>query len=407
MRHAPLQLLAQQTLQMDEAIDGNKANFAGWASGTGVPQWLLLDFGSNKTFNRIILNTTTGYLLKDYDIQYWNGANYVTAAQVRNNSVKEVMTTFTTVTSSRVRIYCITGDQFNLARIDELEVYGSAPPIASASSTDVANGYSPAKAIDGNKANFAGWSSLTGVPQWLLLDYGTNRTFDKVVLNTTTGYLLKDYDIQSWNGSAYVTIAQVRNNTVKEVTTTFASVASSRVRIYCIAGDQFNLARIDELEVFNGNASARVANASKYAIETTSETVSEDGYYTWEKTGWINVSDATLKSEKSQGTIWHISKRGDVFVYHGTAEEVESKEINIYPNPSADEVLVSFYLNENAKTDIQIVDLQGKAISTSTNNGEKGLNQYRLELKGVKPGVYLLRVQNPEFSKTTRLVVER
>jgi hypothetical protein len=388
-----------------KAIDGNKANFAGWSSASGVPQWLLLDFGSAKTFNRVVLNTTTGYLLKDYDVQYWNGSTYVTSAQVRNNTFKEVTTTFTSVTSSRIRINCLAGDQWGLARIDELEVY-NAVTVATASSTDTANGYTPAKAIDGNKANFAGWASLGTVPQWLLLDFGANKTFDKVVLNTTTGYLLKDYDIQSWNGSAYTTIVQVRNNTVKEVTTTFTSVTSSRVRINCITGDQYRLARIDELQVFNGNAAARLANSS--SSESGGQIiVPENGFYQWKESGWVKY-DGVASQPGAGIAVWHISKVGDVFVYDGNfGEKSDDKAFSLYPNPAKGEVVVSYYLRDAGDVSIQIDDMQGRrAKSLGALSQKIGLNQNTISLEGLKPGMYILRLKASEFSKSLQLVVE-
>lgn len=238
-------------------VDGNTSAFNGWASSGTSGQWLVMDFMGSKTFNKVELYTTSGYVLKDFDIQYWNGSNWVNVSngQIRGNTAAYVSRRFTPVTSDKIRINCITGDQYGLSRIDELEVYNE-PNLATgatATASSTYTGYSAARVTDGNTADFSGWTSNAGCPQWLQLDFGTAKTFKKVELYTTTGYILKDYDIQYWNGSSWVTVSggQIRNNTSKQVITTFTAVTSQKIRINCITGDQWNLARIEELEVYN------------------------------------------------------------------------------------------------------------------------------------------------------------
>jgi F5/8 type C domain/Secretion system C-terminal sorting domain len=391
-----------------KAIDGNKGDFAGWASDAGVPQWFLLDFGSNKAFNRVVLNTSTGYLLKDYDIESWNGSSYVMIAQVRNNTVKEVTTTFSEVTSSRLRINCLGGDVWGYARIDEIEVYSSAtttppastPPTASASSTDTGNGYSPAKAIDGNKGDFAGWSSNPGVPQWLLLDYGVNKTFDKVVLNTTTGYLLKSYDVEYWNGSSYVAVAQVRNNTVKEVISTFPAVTSPRVRINCIAGDQWNYARIDELQVLNGNSSLRKATIESKTENSYSSSEPSNGVFQWKNDGWVKYITNNKVENNLASNVWNISKSGNVFVYDGKLpERKQSEEISekttftIFPNPSSEVITLLFSTNTTQDVTITFTDSRGLKIREVNKSLESAGDQsVELNIKDLKVGIYYLQL---------------
>jgi hypothetical protein len=403
-----------------KAIDGDKGDFKGWASAGGVPQWLMVDYGVNKTYDKVVLNTTTGYLLKDYDIQYWDGTNYMTAAQVRNNTVKEVTTTFTAVTSSRIRINCITGDQWGLARIDELEVYNSAAPpsapVVTASSTDAANGYSTAKAIDGDKGDFKGWASAGGVPQWLMVDYGVNKTYDKVVLNTTTGYLLKDYDIQYWNGTNYITAAQIRNNTVKEVTTTFTAVTSSRIRINCITGDQWGLARIDELQVFNANSALRAVKNIVSAPENSPvKIIAKDGFYKWLNTGWVKYTDASSASTKGEEDIWHVSIAGGVFIYDGRFAnkklvEASSKNIdfNFYPNPSNGLVSLAYQLPPKSKFSILVYTMDGKLVKqlsfTSANTDNAKLV---VDVSGLSKGAYTFKINTNNHSVTHKLIIEK
>lgn len=118
-----------------------------------------------------------------------------------------------------------------------------------ASSTDTGNGYSTAKAADGITADFTGWSSLTGSPQWLEFSWASAKQIKSADLYTTTGYYLKDYDVQYWNGSSWQTVAAVRNNAQKRVISNFPSISTTKLRIYCITPDPTLYSRIDELRI--------------------------------------------------------------------------------------------------------------------------------------------------------------
>lgn len=247
-------------------FDGNTSDFAGWASQSGValPQWVELNFGSSQTFNRVELYTTTGYLLKTYNLQYWNGSSWVTAATVTNNTLKHVTSTFAAVTGTKLRVYATAADMYNIARVDELEVYndsgGGSPTnlsigaAASALTTDTANGYAASKINDGSATtDWNGWANTGSTPDWVQLDFGTNKTFNRVELYTTTGYEIRNYKIQYWNGSGWVDAVSVTGNTSNHRTHTFSAVTGSKIRVYGTSGPtiQPGFVRVNELEVYN------------------------------------------------------------------------------------------------------------------------------------------------------------
>lgn len=114
--------------------DGSRSTALGaansWANGqnTAMPQWVQADFGVDKTFRRVTLYTTTGYVLRDFDVQVWNGATFVTAYPVRGNTAEFVNLTLPTARTSRLlRIQTLYGSasQPGYARINELEAYAS------------------------------------------------------------------------------------------------------------------------------------------------------------------------------------------------------------------------------------------------------------------------------------------
>ncbi len=91
-----------------------------------LPQWVELDFGVKKTFTKIVLYSSSGeHIIQDFQIQYWDGANWATIETVVGNT--EVISTYTfdAIESAKVRVYATKGSVYQawFARINELEVW--------------------------------------------------------------------------------------------------------------------------------------------------------------------------------------------------------------------------------------------------------------------------------------------
>jgi hypothetical protein len=95
------------------------------AANTPLPQWVQLDFGSAKTFSRVSVFTTDGYQLRDFDIQVWNGATWITITSVNGNTASRIDRTFAPQSSRLIRILARSGPnhQPGYVRVNEFEVY--------------------------------------------------------------------------------------------------------------------------------------------------------------------------------------------------------------------------------------------------------------------------------------------
>ncbi|TDC80866.1 hypothetical protein E1193_16410 [Micromonospora sp. KC606] len=134
--------------------------------------------------------------------------------------------------------------------------------LAAASSTYAREGYAPARATDCNPATTLGgpysWANSAGVypptnPQWLQVDLGVNKTFRRMVLYTSEGYPIRDFDVQVWNGVTFVTVGNVRGNVRTSVEVRFGSAQTTRlVRVVGIHGPdrQPGFVRINEVELY-------------------------------------------------------------------------------------------------------------------------------------------------------------
>ncbi|MEI6604847.1 MAG: discoidin domain-containing protein, partial [Verrucomicrobiota bacterium] len=96
------------------------------ADGTGLPQWVELDFGSDRKLNAVEIYTTDSYELKDFQIEYWNGKEWLPAAgRITDNTAAHRSIRFPTVTASKLRLMGYRGPdkQPNFVRVNEIEAY--------------------------------------------------------------------------------------------------------------------------------------------------------------------------------------------------------------------------------------------------------------------------------------------
>lgn len=135
------------------AIDGIRAwgTTGAWRDGTqnNFPDWLQVDFSSPRTIGEIDIYTVrdnftstaeptddetfTLYGITDFEVQYWDGANWVTVpnGNITNNNKVVTRVTFSPVTTSRIRILVHNG-LGGFSRIVEVEAWtADLPPQAS------------------------------------------------------------------------------------------------------------------------------------------------------------------------------------------------------------------------------------------------------------------------------------
>ncbi|NVJ61871.1 MAG: discoidin domain-containing protein [Gammaproteobacteria bacterium] len=253
----------------NSTVGGNYswANGHTYAPDGRLPNWVQLAFRSTKSFSKVVLHTSRGYEIKDYDIQVRSGLNWITVVRQRGNTSVTRVHTFTPTSGNVIRVVALRGpdNQYIYGRVNELEVYESAENMAlnaRASAQSTFSGYSPSNVNDGNRNTRVGgaYSWANGhkytpdgrLPQWLQLDFGQYKRISKVVLYTSLGYEIKDYDIQVWNGSSWNTVVTQRGNTSVSRTHTFSPVFGSKLRVIGRRGpdNQYIYVRVNELEVY-------------------------------------------------------------------------------------------------------------------------------------------------------------
>lgn len=237
-----------------------------WANdGVGaLPQWVQLDFGTSRTFNRVELFTSAGYEIRDYELQYWSGSTWLDATgAVTLNTATRRLHLFNSITASKVRLLGNSGPNVQTAfvRVNELRIFNTTDLAigATASASTTYAGYAASKINDGSTAEDSSTSSswvndgYASLPQWVQLDWITNRTFNCLYLYSTVGYVMADYQVQYWNGSSwYDLFIPVTGNNNPEQVHCFPTVTGSKIRVLGNKGSsaQGNFVRVNELAVF-------------------------------------------------------------------------------------------------------------------------------------------------------------
>ncbi|NOT86818.1 MAG: hypothetical protein HOP03_01385 [Lysobacter sp.] len=98
-----------------------------WANDWGVPmpQWVQLTWSAPVTASSVVVTTTAGYAVRDYDIEYWNGATWLPLAHRVGNTALGNTDNFAPVSTTRMRILGWQGPahQPGHVRINEFAVY--------------------------------------------------------------------------------------------------------------------------------------------------------------------------------------------------------------------------------------------------------------------------------------------
>ncbi len=328
---------------IDGEHDGNNwALGGGWNDATwGVyPDSVEVRFAGAETIDEIVVYTLkdnynsgsvvdeatlfTKYGITAFQVQYWNGAEFVDVpggVVTGNNQVKRRFS-FAKLTTDKIRIVVNDGgsDLGYYSRVVEVEAYAckAVPPpcanqtnvaLAAAGSTATASSeYNSAFPVSGvidgehdgnNWGSGGGWNDATAglFPDSVAIDFHVLQTISEIVVYTLkddynsgnmvtdatqfTWYGIRNFTVEYWNGSDYVAVpgGVVTGNTQVKRRFVFPELTTERIRVVVNDGSD-NLgfySRVVEVEAYACNPSTppsagltNVALAAVGAIATAS-----------------------------------------------------------------------------------------------------------------------------------------
>jgi Bacterial Ig-like domain (group 3) len=157
---------------------------------------------------------------------------------------------------------------------------------ASASASSTYDSGHPVSAIINNERTGLGWGSGAGWrdgtygawPDWVQINFNGSKTIDRVVVysvqdnvaspieptatTTFSLYGLRDFTVQGWNGSSWITLGTVTANNLVKRTVTFTAYTTDRIRVN-VTSALNNYSRIIEVEAWTaGSPMAMEARAA-------------------------------------------------------------------------------------------------------------------------------------------------
>jgi len=168
-----------------------------WGSAFADPQWLEVDYGAGRTFNKVTINWEAAYG-KDYKIQAsWDANTWWDVATVVNGNGATDILTFPMNTARYWRMYGTkrgTAWGYSIWEMKFENTVNLALNKPATSSSNENSGVTAPKAFDGSFTTR--WASLWSDPQWVRVDLGSNQNVSRVILHWEYAYG-KDYKIQT------------------------------------------------------------------------------------------------------------------------------------------------------------------------------------------------------------------
>ena len=89
---------------------------------------------------------------------------------------------------------------------------------------------------------------------------------------------------------------------------------------------------------------------------------------------------------------------------NGLEETLFVGEPSVWPNPVNDQLNVAFELQQAGRTEIMVLDMQGRVLMNEAGNFGSGASLLRLPTATLSPGLYTLRLSNGTATTAVRFV---
>ncbi|MFF6832461.1 discoidin domain-containing protein [Streptomyces sp. NPDC012438] len=265
--------------------DGNQGTY--WqSSGSGLPQWVQTDLGTNTRIDEVVLKLPAGWESRNQTLSVQGSADGTSFSTLKSSATytfspgsgNTVTVGFPAAQARFVRVDITANTGWQAAQLSELEVHGAdstsanlaaGRALTASSHTEV---YAAGNANDGDKATY--WESRNNeLPQWLRADLGSSVRVDRVVLRLPDNWGARSQTLKiqgSDNGTdftdltaskAYEFAPSARNT----VTIPFGATTTRYVRVLVTANTVQPAAQLSELEVYGpgtGDTQAPTAPAN-------------------------------------------------------------------------------------------------------------------------------------------------
>jgi hypothetical protein len=293
-----------------------------------------------------------------YNFQFkLNTATTWTTVSTTSNTYTFTGLTAGTAYNTRVATVCSFGTSANSTQVN----FTTTAVVACTDSYETNNTYNQAKSIAVNSNITAKISSSTDKDYFRFSTTTSNRNIKIDLTN-----LPADYDVILYNPSGVqVGISQTTGTANETIIYNNGPVGTYRLQVYGYNG-AFNNSLCYTLRANRSNTAFRVA-AEGVVLEEGEEVV---------------------ESEK------------DAFV----VENAVINTVNVYPNPTSDNIDVTFESSENTLVRIQMFDLMGREIHNSQMQVVTGFNITNIDMNEFARGCYTMMITNGDSRESIRVI---
>jgi hypothetical protein len=89
-----------------------------------------------------------------------------------------------------------------------------------------------------------------------------------------------------------------------------------------------------------------------------------------------------------------------------TANNSVDQELSVYPNPFRNQLTISFGLKQNAQVRISLLNLLGQEVKILKDGAmQTGNHSFAISAAGLKPGVYMLKLEGAGHTQVRKVVL--
>lgn len=154
---------------------------------------------------------------------------------------------------------------------------------------------------------------------------------------------------------------------------------------------------------YNGGASRIVgtlSGGSSYCTATSSPDLYGKMSYHWASDGTTSITKLKTFLDPNNTGILVADGSFNPCNYIGLQEKTIKKEIELYPNPTFDKFSIDLSSVTGQKVTVQIYDMMGKLIYSSTNNSGSILE---VDMSGYMKGIYQVFIQSNDLKSVQRI----
>lgn len=121
----------------------------------------------------------------------------------------------------------------------------------------------------------------------------------------------------------------------------------------------------------------------------------------------LQINTTVLGATETITQVTYIDSVRSTVPQVGIAENTNSTNLVVYPNPSKGDVHVQYVLAAATKVKVSICNILGEVVMTMNTNSAAGKNELVLDTKALQAGVYFVNLEGANFFEAKKIVVEK